>query len=82
VVPDPPFAVSVLLAPEQIVAGFADADVGAVGWVQPPAIVIASKQPALFTVVTAVSRKMVIDVPVAVTLPVKYVKLLPLLVAR
>ena len=31
VVPDPPVAVSVLLAPEQIVVGLADADVGATG---------------------------------------------------
>ena len=31
VVPDPPVAVNVLLAPEQIVVGFADADVGATG---------------------------------------------------
>ena len=30
-VPDPPVAVNVLLAPEQIVAGLADADVGATG---------------------------------------------------
>ena len=31
VLPDPPLAVSVLLAPEQIVDGLADADVGAIG---------------------------------------------------
>ena len=31
VVPDPPVAVNVLLAPEQIVLGLADADVGATG---------------------------------------------------
>ena len=31
VVPDPPVAVSVLLAPEQIVVGLAEADVGATG---------------------------------------------------
>ena len=31
VLPDPPLTVSVLLAPEQIVAGLADADDGAVG---------------------------------------------------
>ena len=31
VVPDPPVAVNVLLAPEQIVVGLADADVGAIG---------------------------------------------------
>ena len=31
VVPDPPVAVNVLLAPEQIVVGLADADVGATG---------------------------------------------------
>ena len=30
-VPDPPVAVNVLLAPEQIVVGLADADVGATG---------------------------------------------------
>jgi len=29
--PDPPVAVSVLLDPEQIVVGLADADVGAIG---------------------------------------------------
>ena len=31
VVPDPPVAVSVLLPPEQMIAGLADADVGATG---------------------------------------------------
>ena len=31
VVPDPPVAVNVLLAPEQIVVGLADADAGATG---------------------------------------------------
>ena len=31
VLPDPPEAVSVLLAPEQMVAGLADAEVGATG---------------------------------------------------
>jgi len=40
-VPDPPVAVNVLLAPEQIVVGLADADVGATGSALTVAVTVA-----------------------------------------
>ena len=50
VVPDPPVAVSVLLAPEQIVDGLADADVGATGRELTVTVVLAQVElPQLFS---------------------------------
>jgi hypothetical protein len=55
-----------------MVDGLADANVGAVGGTQPPPdIERPSKAHALLTVVTAASRKMVIEVPVGVALKLK-----------
>jgi hypothetical protein len=64
-VPTPPDTVSVELAPEHIADGLADADDGGP---RHGVNVIASNAPALLTVVTAVSRNMVMDDAVAVTL--------------
>ena len=66
-------AVNVEDTPPQPLVGLAEGLVGAAGGVH-AVIVIASKAPALFTVVTSVSRKIVIDVPVAVTLTLKSVQ--------
>ena len=50
VVPDPPVAVSVLLDPEQIVVGLADADVGATGSGFTVTVVVAQVElPQLFS---------------------------------
>ena len=56
--------------PPQPADGLADGLVGGAGGVQ-RVIVTASKALALFTVVTAQSRNMVIALPVAVTVPLK-----------